>query len=153
MNKPFEIAFKIDAKILAIIYVCWKQKYPISYFLTFYEMYGYHTLFILKALNCNKRIPLNDNALTNLIEESKILHKQILTGISTNMKIDKLENYVRNGMLIDEDIPERPQIDTSVFSEEYKEFVENYLLPNVKNIFSEVVTLRLSSRDLYQAVK
>jgi len=153
MSKPFEIEFKLDAKILAIIYVCWKYKYPLSYFLTFYEMFGNQTLFILKAMACTKRLVLNDNAFAALLEESRILHKQILTGISTNKKIAQLENQVRNGKLIDEDIPERPSLDLSVFSEEYKEFIKDYLQKNIRNLFAENVVLRLGTRELYQQLK
>jgi len=149
LKKPYEIEFKIDAKVLAIMFVCWKFKYPLSYFLSFYEMFGVKTLFILKALSCTKRITLTDNALANIIEESKKLHLQIIKGISTNLKINQLEALVRNGNLIDEDIPERPTIDLNEFSDDYRTFVDKYLLTNIKNIFSENVVLRLSTKELY----
>lgn len=151
--KPFEVQFHVDAKILAIIYICWKYKYPLSYFLSFYEMFGAQTLFILKALSCTRRITLNDNAFASLIEESKKLHLQIIAGISTNIKIKQLEAQITRGRLIDEDIPERPSIDCSEFSEEYAEFITSYLLPNVKNIFSETMTLKLGTKELYQQLK
>ena len=153
MNKPFSVEFKIDAKILAIIYVCWKYKFPLSYFLSFYEMFGAHTLFILKALACNKRITLNDNAFANLIEESRKLHKQIITGISTNLKIKQLEAQVKMGKLIDEDIPEEPELELNGFSEDYRKFIELYLLKNIKNIFSETFVLGLNTKDLYQQIR
>lgn len=153
MAKPFEVQFHVDAKILAIIYICWKYKYPLSYFMSFYEMFKEQTLFILKALSCTRRITLNDNAFASLIEESKKLHLQIIKGISTNLKIRQLEAQVKQGRLIDEDIPERPTIDTSEFSEEYAEFVNEYLLPNVKNIFTETLTLQLGTKELYQQLK
>lgn len=149
MKKPYEIEFKIDAKVLAIIYVCWKFKFPLSYFLSFYEMFGVQTLFILKAMACTKRITLNDNALANIIEESKKLHLQIIKGISTNIKIRQLEALVRGGNLIDEDIPEKPTIDLNEFSDDYRVFVEKYLLKNIKNIFAENVVLKLGTKELY----
>lgn len=152
MVKPFEVQFHVDAKILAIIFICWKYKYPLSYFLSFYEMFGAHTLFILKALSCTRRITLNDNAFASLIEESKKLHLQMIKGISTNLKISQLEKKVTRGQLIDEDIPERPAIDYSVFSEEYADFIKTYLLPNVKTIFTDNLVLRLGTKELYQQI-
>lgn len=152
MSKPFSIEFKVDAKILAIIYVCWKYKFPLSYFLSFYEMYGAQTLFILKALACTKRITLNDNAFANLIEESRKLHKQIISGISTKLKIKQLEAQVKAGKLIDEDIPENPELDLNDFSEDYREYIELYLLKNIEDIFSEKFKLRLNTKDLYQQI-
>lgn len=153
MNKPFCVSFKIDAKLLALLYICWKYKFPISYFLSFYEMFGAESLFILKALACTKRITLNDNAFANLIEESRKFHKQILTGISTNLKIKQLEAQVKGGKLIDEDIPEKPEINLEEFSEEYQDFIKNYLMKNVDNIFSEQCNLKINTRDLYQNIK
>lgn len=149
MEKQYEVEFKVDAKILSIMYVCWRFKFPLAYFISFYEMYGAQTLFILKAMICTKRIALNDNALANLIEESKKLHHQILKGISTNIKIKQLERIVTSGGLIDEDIPERPELNLEEFSEEYKEFINNYLLKNVKNIFAENMVLCMDTKDLY----
>lgn len=153
MAKPFTVDFKIDAKIIAILYMCWKYKYPISYFLSFYENFGAQTLLIFKALACNKKITLNDNAFTNLIEESKKLHNQIIKGISTNLKIKQLENLVRAGKFIDEDIPETPMIEVNEFTEEFADFVKNYMLKNIEDIFKETVTLKLGTRELYQAVR
>lgn len=153
MDKQFEVNFKVDGKILALLFLCWKYKFPISYFLTFYEMYGAQSLFILKALACTKRITLNDNAFANIIEESRLLHKQILTGVSTNIKIKKLQSEVKAGKLIDEDIPEKPELNLDVFSEDYKDFITTYLIKNVDEIFTEHFVLKLNSRDLYQEIK
>lgn len=153
LGKPYEISFKIDAKILAIIYICWKYKFPLSYFLSFYEMFGPQTLFILKALACTKKITLNDSTFANILEESKKLHKQILKGISTNIKIKKLEIQVKNGKLIDEDIPELPEIDLSEFSDDYKEYIQTYLLKNILNIFADEVVLKIGTKELYQQIQ
>lgn len=153
MNKPFEVEFNVDAKILSIIYICWKYKYPLSYFLSFYEMFGAQTLFILKALSCTKRLMLNDGAFTNIIEQSRKLHNQIIKGISTNLKIKTLELKIKSGKLIEEDIPEHPTLNLSEFDEEYSQFIREYLVKNVVNIFSETFTLKLNTRDLYQALK
>ena len=84
--KPFSVTFKLDAKILAIIYICFKYKFPLSFLLSFYEMYGEQSLFILKAMACTKKISLSDNTFAKIIEESRLLYKQILSGISTNIK-------------------------------------------------------------------
>ena len=152
MNKPFEIEFKIDAIKLAILFMCWKFKFPVSYFLTFYQMYGKQVLFIFKAIACTKRITLNDSAFTNIIEESKKLQHQILKGISTKIQIAKLEALVKNGRLIDEDIPEQPKLDLSEFSEEYKKFIQTYLLKNIVNIFSDTVVLKVGTKELYNQI-
>lgn len=153
MGKPFELSFKIDAKILAIIYICWKYKFPLSYFLSFYEMFGAQTLFILKAMSCTRRITLNDSAFANIIEESRALHKQILAGISTRIKIKQLEGLIKSGQLIDEDIPAQPEINLNAFSDDYKDFLSGYLLKNVDNIFSETMILKLGTKELYQQLK
>ena len=148
--KPFEVQFSIDARILAVLYMCWKFKFPASYFLSFYESYGAQTLLIFKALACNKKIALNDNAFANIIEDSKKLHKQILKGISTKFKIKQLESMVKAGKYVDEDIPEHPEIDLGEFTEDYREFISSYLLKNVKDIFSEILTLRLGTKEIYK---
>lgn len=153
MSKPFTINFKVDGDLLALLYICWKYKYPISYFLAFYELYNKTALFVLKALSCNKKIALNDNTFASLIEESRVLHNQIIAGISTNLKIKRLESQVRLGRLIDEDIPEKPTLNYKVFSEDYKEFVKDYLVKNVDNIFSETLTLHIGTKELYQNIK
>lgn len=149
LRKPFEIEFKLDAKILATLYICWKFKLPISYFITFYEQFEEWTLFIFKAMICSKKLALNDNALANIVEESKKLHLQIVKGISTNIKIKQLEALTKAGKLIDEDIPERPEINLYEFSDDYREFIEKYLFKNIKNLFSENVILKLGTRELY----
>ena len=148
--KPFEVAFNSEARILAVLYMCWKYKFPASYFLSFYESFGAQTLLIFKALACNKKIAINDNVFASIIEDSKKLHKQILKGISTKLKIKEMEKLVKAGKYVDEDIPETPEIDLFDFTEDYKEFIETYLLKNVKDIFSEVLTLRLGTKEIYK---
>ena len=90
----------------------------------------------------------------NIIIDVKDLKKsfgdlQIIKGISTNIKIRQLEALVRGGNLIDEDIPEKPTIDLNEFSDDYRIFVEKYLLKNIKNIFAENVVLKLGTKELY----
>jgi len=147
--KPFSITFKLDSRILAIIYICYKFKFPLSFMLSFYEMYQEQTLFILKAMSCTKKISLNDAAFIKIIDESKALHRQILAGISTNLKRDRLINQVKNGRLIKEMIPDCPEIDTKEFSEDFAYFITNYLLKNVTNLFSEQIELHMDTTDLY----
>ena len=149
MNKPFITTFKIDAKILAILYICYKYKFPLSFMLSFYEMYGEQSLFILKAMSCTKKISLNDNAFIKIIDESKLLHNQIIKGISTNIKRDQLIQQVKSGRLITEMIPDCPEIQTSLFTDDYRQFIESYLLKNVKDIFKEEIELMMSTTDLY----
>lgn len=153
MSKPFSITFKLDAKILAIIYICFRYKFPLSFMLSFYEMYGEQSLFILKAMSCNKKINLNDTTFIKILQESKLLHKQILSGISTNLKRNNLINQVKNGRLITEMIPDCPEINLKEFSQEYSQFISNYLLKNVKNIFSEEIELMLDTIDLYEEIR
>lgn len=152
MNKEFSVKFQINAKMLALIYICYKYKFPLSYFLSFYEMFGEKALFMFKAMSCTKRISLNDNAFIKIIEESKLLYKQILTGISTNIKIDKLTRLVKAGNKIKDTIPEAPELNLSVFSDDYKQFIEDYLLKNVVNIFAETHELYMNTNDLYVGI-
>ena len=149
MTKPFTVNFKLDPKILGIIYICYKYKFPASFLLTFYDFYGPEALYILKAMSCANKIKLTDNAFIKLIQESNLLHKQILTGISINIKRNKLINQVKSGRLINEMIPDCPVISLKDFSDDYAQFISQYLQKNVTNLFCERLELRLDSRDLY----
>ena len=147
--KPFSVTFKLDAKILAIIYICFKYKFPLSFLLSFYEMYGEQSLFILKAMACTKKISLSDNTFAKIIEESRLLYKQILSGISTNIKRNQLISQVTNGRLITEMIPNCPEISLCEFTDDYKQFIKQYLIKNVKNLFQEEIELMMNTTDLY----
>lgn len=147
--KPFSVTFKLDAKILAIIYICFKYKFPLSFLLSFYEMYGEQSLFILKAMACTKKISLSDNTFAKIIEESRLLYKQILSGISTNIKRNQLISQVKNGRLITEMIPNCPEISLCEFTDDYKQFIKQYLIKNVKNLFQEEIELMMDTTDLY----
>ena len=147
--KPFSVTFKLDAKILAIIYICFKYKFPLSFLLSFYEMYGEQSLFILKAMACTKKISLSDNTFAKIIEESRLLYKQILSGISTNIKRTQLISQVKNGRLITEMIPNCPEISLCEFTDDYKQFIKQYLIKNVKNLFQEEIELMMNTTDLY----
>ena len=147
--KPFSVTFKLDAKILAIIYICFKYKFPLSFLLAFYEMYGEQSLFILKAMACTKKISLSDNTFAKIIEESRLLYKQILSGISTNIKRNQLISQVKNGRLITEMIPNCPEISLCEFTDDYKQFIKQYLIKNVKNLFQEEIELMMNTTDLY----
>lgn len=153
MDKQFSVKFKLDPIILALIYICYRYKFPAAMMLSFYEEFGKKSLFILKAMTCAKKISLNDNQFIKIIEESKVLHKQLLTGISINIKRTRLENMVKNGMKINEQIPDRPHVDLTVFSDEYSEFIENYLQYNLDNMFSEEPSLKLNTTDLYSELR
>ena len=153
MDKQFSVKFKLDPIILALIYICYKYKFPAAMMLSFYEEFGKKSLFILKAMTCAKKITLNDNQFIKIIEESRVLYKQLLTGISINMKRKQLENMVKNGKQIKEQIPERPHVNLTVFSDEYSEFIEDYLQYNLDNMFSEEPSLKLNTTDLYSELK
>ena len=153
MDKQFSVKFKLDPIILALIYICYKYKFPAAMMLSFYEEFGKKSLFILKAMTCAKKITLNDNQFIKIIEESKLLHKQLLSGITINMKRNKLENMVKNGMKIKEQIPDKPHVNLTVFSDDYSEFIENYLQYNLDNMFSEEPALKLNTTDLYSELK
>ncbi len=144
-NKPFSITFKLDAKLLAIIYICYKYKFPLSFMLSFYEMYGEQSLFILKALACTKKITLHDNTFIKIIEESKLLHKQILNGIDS---LKQAQN-VPGGEAMLSDLQLKPQLNLSVFSDDYKLFIQSYLLENVVDLFTPILELKLNTADLY----
>lgn len=147
--KPFSVSFKLDAKILAIIYICYKYKFPLSFLLSFYEMYGEQSLFILKAMSCTKKIALSDNTFAKIIEESRLLYKQIIAGISINLKRNQLIAQIKNGRLLTEIIPNCPEIDTKQFTPDYSQFINKYLLKNVTNLFKEEIELMMDTNDLY----
>lgn len=145
-EKPFSTRFKIDAKILTLIYICYEYKFPLCFMLSFYELYGDNSIFALKALTCSRKIKLTDSGLMKILDESRLLYKQIVEGMSTIIKINKLKAYNKDN----EEIPELPKINFEVFSNEYKNFLQNYLLENINDIFAPVVKLKMSSDDLYR---
>ena len=149
VDKPFKVTFKLDAIILAILYTCYRYKYPASYMLSFYEMYGRQALYILKVISCDKKSPINDSILLKIIEESRLLYKEIISGITVLKKIESLSYKVKNGVKIDEIIPDKPHIDTNKFSPEFKDFIENYLTKNISDVYSPEVELALDTKDLY----
>lgn len=145
-TKPFSAKFKLDDKMLAVIYICYEYKFPLSFMLSFYELYGDTSMFALKALTCSRKIKLTDSGLIRILEESRTLYKQIIKGTSTIMKINNLKyNNKKN-----EEIPEYPEIDLAPFSEDYRNFIKYYLLENIDDIFSPMVKLRMSSDDIYK---
>ena len=152
-DKPFSTTFKVDYKIFTLLYICYKYKFPISYFLTMYELFGEMSLFTFKALACNKSISLTDNAFTKIVDQSKLLYRQIHSGITVRNKIRQLSALVKNGYKIQDEIPDKPEIDLSVFSSDYKDFVENYMLVNIADIFSEELKLCFNTQDLYEEIK
>lgn len=154
MSKPFCTKFKLNSKLLAVIYICYQYKFPLCFMLSFYEMYGDNSLFALKALSCSKKISLNDVTFAKIIEESRALYKQILTGESALIEIEKSQKLNRNNDEVDIDsLPVLPVIDTSGFSEDYRNFVNSYLLKNINNIYSPEVELMMSTEDLYQELR
>lgn len=134
MHKPFSARFKINSKILAVIYICYRHKLPLAFMLSFYEMYGDNSFFAFKAMSCAKRIPLNDNTFTKILQESRLLYKEILRGVSE---------------LID-DPQADPQIDFTLFSPDYSNFIQHYLLKNINNIYDSYVELRMNCEDIYE---
>ena len=40
MDKIFSLDFRLNSKILLIIYICYHYKFPLSVMLSFYEYYG-----------------------------------------------------------------------------------------------------------------
>lgn len=149
-DKLFSIKFKLTFDILAILYICYKNKFPAVYFITFYEKYGPQSLYVFKALACGKKMALNDNAFTKVIEESRLLQQEILRGISINIKREKLACILKNGGTLKEPIPDYPQINLTLFSEDYANFIENYLICNTSDIFSDEIQLWLDTKDLYE---
>lgn len=148
MNKNFSVNFELNAKLLALLYICYEYKFPLSFMLSFYEMYGDNSLFVLKAISCFKKIKITDSILINALEESRKLAKEIARGISVLLKVDELEKLPEDKRL--DSIPEYPTINLSLFNESYKKFIENYLLINIDNIYNQKISLKLNSRDLYE---
>lgn len=151
-DKPFSAKFKLDYKILALIYICYKYKFPLSFLLSFYEMYGEASLFTFKAMSCAKKISLTDAAFIKILDQSKILNNQIIAGIGIKRKIQQLSSIVKNGGKIKEEIPEEPSIDLTKFNDDYREFLEKYLLENLVDVFSETLELLFSTSDAYSEI-
>ena len=144
MNKLYSVEFTLNAKLLAIIYICYKYKFPLQFMLSFYEMYGDGSLFALKALTCSKRMTMSDAELVKILDESRRLYKQIQNGISINRKRKQIElGYLK------EEMPELPKIELLGFSVSYSEFIEKYLLVNIEDIYAPQVKLKMSSDDIY----
>ena len=82
------------------------------------------------------------------------LHKQIIAGISTNIKRNKLETLVKAGRKITETIPDAPEIDLTKFDDsDYREFITNYLQKNISDLFTTTPELKLDANDLYCELK
>ena len=146
VTKPFSAQFKLNAKLLTMIYICYEYKFPLSFMLSFYELYGDNSIFALKALTCSRKIKLTDSGLMKILDESRILYNQIIKGIPTIIKIEQLTRNNKNN----DPIPEYPQIDLTPFSEDYKNFLQYYLLENIQDIYSPIVKLKMSTDDIYK---
>ena len=143
-NKIYKAEFPLDSKILAIIYICYKYKFPLQWMLTFYEMYGDRSLFTFKALTCTRKAPLNDQELIKIMEESRRLFNQIQKGISVINKRKRIEMGT-----LKEQMPDMPTIDLLGFSVEYGKFIRDYLVENITDIYAPIVELKMSSEDIY----
>lgn len=120
-DKTFIAYFELNSHILAIMYLCYRFKFPLSFMITFYENYKDGAFFVFKALACKKQIALNDLTFAKIIEESRALYKQILVK----------------------------DIKAECFSEKYREFIEDYLLKLIPNIYDETVMLKMDASTLY----
>lgn len=134
MTKIFATEFKLNSKILSIIYLCYKYEFPISIMLSFYEMYEDNALFVFKTLSCAKKSKINDNILINVLNESRILLKQIQQGITSLEK------------------NEEPKLNLADFSNEYRIFIQDYLLKNIENIYEPIIKFKFNTSDLYKEV-
>ena len=148
MNKPFTLKFELNSKLIALLYICYKYKFPLSFMLSFYELYGDKSLFVIKAMACTSKLNMSDAIFINIIQESRSLYKEILSGVSTLLKINQLKKDKAD----ETTIPDEPNIDTTKFSSSFKDFIENYLMKNIKNIYAETVSLKCNTRDLYEEI-
>ena len=146
-GKNYSFEFALNSKLLAVIYICYKYKFPMSIMLTLYEMFKDQSIFILKILSCTKKIKISDNELIKILDESRKLYLQIQKGISTRIKIKK----IKLGQL-QEELPEEPTLNLEGFSIEFVNFIENYLLKNIEDIYAPIVKLELSTTDLYEEI-
>lgn len=151
-EKAYKVRFELSSKLLAIMFICYRYNFPISFMLTFYENYKDFSLFVFKALSCNKKIPLNDSAFHKVLEESKLLYKQILRGASSRIERNQIINYNKCASF-KKPVPNLQHINPNDFSDKYKEFIEQYLLVNIKDIYAEEVELKLSAIDLYEGIE
>lgn len=149
MSKDYITKFRLNAKLIAIIYICYQYKFPLSFMLSFYEMYGDNSLFALKAFACAKKLSLNDNVFTKIIEESRTLYRQILAGESRMIEINNIIKHNKaEGTNLS--LPEKPVLNSAGFTDPFRKFIDEYLLVNIDNIFAPQVSLKLSTYDLYE---
>lgn len=147
-KKDYSTRFRLNSKLIAMIYMCYQYKFPLSFLLAFYEMYGDNSLFALKAFACAKKISLNDNTFVKIIEESRILYRQILAGESRILEINSILTHNKNtGDNLE--LPEYPTINSAGFSDSFRNFIDEYLLVNIDDIFAPIVTLKFRVQDLY----
>ena len=144
-KKLYSAKFRLNSKILALMYICCYYNYPTTVLLTFYETYKDMSLFALKALSTCKKIKLTDNMFVKILQESATLYGQIIKGITIKLKRNQLLSYNPKN----EEIPLEPTLDVEVFSDDYKRFITEYLIENVEDLFVPEVKLNISSEDLY----
>ena len=125
-NKAYKLKFALNAKLLAIIYLCYKYNFPLSYMIAFYELYGDKSLFVFKALACNKKIALNDSTFEKILNESRKLYKQILRGSYSRIERNNTIYYNKNSTK-KKPVPNIEHINPDAFCDKYKEFIESYL--------------------------
>ena len=144
-KKLYSAKFRLNSKILALMYICWYYNYPTTVLLTFYETYKDMSLFALKALSTCKKIKLTDNTFIKILQESATLYSQVIKGITNKLKRKQLLTYNPKN----EDIPNEPTLNLEVFSDDYKRFITEYLIENIDDLFAPEVKLNISSEDLY----
>lgn len=144
-KKLYSAKFRLNSKILALMYICWYYNYPTTVLLTFYETYKDMSLFALKALSTCKKIKLTDNTFVKILQESATLYGQIIKGATSKIKRNQLLVYNQKN----EEIPAEPSLDLNVFSDDYKRFITEYLMENIDDLFVPEVKLNISSEDLY----
>lgn len=148
MSKIYSVQFSLNAKLIALIYICYKHKFPLQFMLSFYEMYGDTSLFALKALTCSRKTRLTDNEFIKIMEESRRLYSQIQRGISINLK----RKQIKLGIIKDEEMPAAPKLDYLGFSESFNLFIDEYLLKNIDDIYAPTISLKMSTEDIYSEI-
>ena len=123
-EKPLEITFELNPFLLTMLYVCQTYNLSMDLILSLYEKYEKDCLFIFKIMICKKNINLSDKQLLKVLNDCKILYRQILR---------------RSIVVYDYDL-------------NFQNFIK-WLTINVKDLFEEEVTLKLSYQDLYDGVK
>ena len=150
-DRPYSIYLELNPKLLTILYMCYTFELPLSLMISLYSSYGEMALFVFKILAHMKVIKLTDNDFTRVLTCSRSLYKHILN--MNRVKIDReriiQDNKTRTNK---KEVPSLPTMNLDEYTESYRNFITNYLLENIVDIYAPEVELKLNTVELHQGI-